>query len=90
MILNFNSPRIDVMLPLSLLALVRKCGNLLWVDEDVMFTDVADFYGAASGGGEGGRHCLRRHTHADWKKHKPRTLHPHHTRDLGSYVPSHR
>lgn len=49
-----------------------------------MFADVADFYGAASGGGESGRHCLRRHAHVDWRKHKPRTLHPRLTRDLGS------
>lgn len=71
-------------LPLSHVTSIRKCGTLLWVDEDIMFADVADFYGAASGGGESGRHCLRRHAHVDWRKHKPRTLHPRHTRDLGS------
>lgn len=84
MILNLTSKRVNVILLLSHLLLIRKCGNLLWVDEDIMFADVADFYGAVYGGGEGGRHCLRRHTHVDWKKHKPRTLHPHHTKDLGS------
>lgn len=53
------------MLSLSRLTLIRKCANLLWVDEEIMFTDVAYFYGAVSGGGESGRHCLRCHTHVD-------------------------
>lgn len=54
-----------------------------------MFADVAYFYGAVSGGGKSGRHCLRCHTHVGCKKNKPRPFHPHHAKDLGSKIPSH-